>query len=89
MKTKKNRDEVIEALPREPRLVLKRRPVASLSEKQLSEAAGGHACPTEAPNKTCPGTCGSTCIGHTCVVTCDGYHTCAGWDTCVVEHCRP
>lgn len=62
--------------PTEPRLVLKRRPVASLSEKQLSDAAGGH------PH-TCHATCPPTCCGDTCQATCRTcYDTCAN-DTCL------
>lgn len=65
--------------PTESRLVLKRRPVASLSEKQLSDVAGGH------PH-TCDPTCPPTCCGDTCEATCrvtcrTCYDTC-GNDTC-------
>lgn len=71
--------------PTESRLVLKRRPVASLSEKQLSDAAGGHA-------DTCHPTCPPTCCGDTCEATCRAtcrtcYDTC-GNDTCL-NSCDP
>lgn len=62
------------AVPTKPRLVLKRRPVASLSEKQLSEVAGGHPHPPTC-EPTCPDTCAYSC-GGTCPVTC--VHTCQG-----------
>lgn len=67
--------------PTESRLVLKRRPVASLSEKQLSDVAGGHphtcepTCPHTCCGDTCDRTCRETCQGATCVITC-------GDDTC-------
>lgn len=72
--------------PTESRLVLKKRPVASLSEKQLSDVAGGH---PHTCDPTCPPTCcGDTC-NDTCARTCEGY-TCEptwGLDTCPVDEC--
>ena len=67
MKTKRTKGGTIEVSPTERRLVLKRRPVASLSEKQLSDVAGGHDPPTCEP--TCPKTCPDTCP-RTCDQTC-------------------
>jgi len=76
--------------PTESRLVLKRRPVASLSEKQLSDVAGGHphtcepTCPHTCCGDTCDRTCGDTCEGYTCEDTW-GLPTCV--DTCPVDEC--
>ena len=67
------------AVPTKPRLVLKRRPVASLSEKQLSEVAGGHPHPKTC-EPTCPATCAPTCpvtCGLSCGGTCDEGYTCS------------
>lgn len=73
--------------PAESNLVLRRRPVASLDEDQLSDAAGGH------PH-TCDPTCPPTCCGDTCQATCDQtcgatcHYTCdLEVYTCVITAC--
>lgn len=66
-------------VPTKSRLVLKRRPVASLSEEQLSDAVGGHPHPKTC-EPTCPATCAPTCpltCGHSCRGTCDEGYTCS------------
>ena len=77
----------------EPILVLRKRTVASLSEDQLSDAAGGHphppTCGPTCDGDTCVATCEHTCrltCQDTCPVTCDG-GTC--WHTCCGAECPP
>ena len=71
-------------------LVLRRRSVASLSEDQLSDAAGGHphtcepTCPHTCCGDTCERTCANTCRGPTCRMTC-GDPSCA--ETCPADEC--
>ncbi len=65
-------------------LRLKKRPLVSLTDDQMGDAAGGHnTCDPTCPRTCCP-TCGYTCGGcpgptdderHTCPDTCD---TCGG-----------
>ena len=65
-------------------LRLKKRPLVSLTDAQMGDAAGGHnTCDPTCPRTCCP-TCGYTCGGcpgptdderHTCLDTCD---TCGG-----------
>lgn len=76
MKRKKG-DASAPVAPAEQKLVLTKRSIASLSEDQLSDAAGGH------PNHTCEPTCPHTCCGPTCGDTCADTcgHTCRGY-TC-------
>ena len=74
MKRKKGAPTSTLGAPVTPTLVLTKRSVASLSEDQLSDAAGGHPHP-----ETCERTCPATCQGDTCERTCDGpscYDTC-------------
>ena len=65
------------ARKRDPRLVIRRRPLATLTDDQMEDAAGGHCPPTREP--TCPETCRPTCAA-TCPATCDAYtcYTCPG-----------
>lgn len=69
---KRKKDDATSAPGAEPTLVLRKRSVASLSEDQLSDVAGGH-------RLTCERTCPATCEGDTCERTCNG-PTC--YDTC-------
>lgn len=51
-----------------PRLRLRRRSIANLSDETLRDVAGGHTCQpscrgTCRPNESCPQTCGYTCDG--------------------------
>ena len=59
--------------PTEQILVLKKRPIASLDEETLSDAAGGH-------DNTCRFTCPRT--GCTCHATCMGENSCDEYVTC-------
>ncbi len=91
MKRKKGDATSAPGAPATPTLVLTKRSVASLSEDQLSDAAGGH------PHHTCEPTCPHTCCGPTCGDTCGDtcgrticHHTCGGpscEDTCPIEEC--
>ena len=65
------------AQQRDRRLILTRRSVATLTEDQMEDAAGGHCPPTR--ERTCPDTCERTCDA-TCPATCDAYtcETCPG-----------
>lgn len=84
MKRKKDGTNSIPETLAEPRLVLRRRSVASLSDDELSDVAGGHPHPpTCAPScpdtcaKTCPVTCDETCgyyCGHSNEIPCT--HSC-------------
>ncbi len=67
------------ARKRDPRLVIRRRPLATLTDDQMEDAAGGHHCPPTR-ERTCPDTC-----LRTCAATCP--HTCRG-DTCY-DTCEP
>ena len=62
-------------------LRLKKRPLVSLTDDQMGDAAGGHphppTCDATCP-RTCPRTCGLTC-GDTCHPTCDA---CESYDMC-------
>lgn len=72
MKSKKDGSNKPTGPPVEPTLVLRRRSVASLSDDQLSEVAGGHPHPPTC-EPTCPDTCAETCpetCGETCGYTC-------------------
>lgn len=70
------------AQQRDPRLVLRRRPLATLTDDQMEDAAGGHCPPTR--ERTCPDTCARTCP-ETCAHTCD---TCPGpCDSIAVPSC--
>ena len=93
MKRKKGAPTSTLGAPVTPTLVLTKRSVASLSDDQLSNAAGGHPHPeTCAPTcygDTCVATCEHTCretCQETCPVTCDG-GTC--WHTCCGGECPP
>lgn len=55
------------ARKRDPRLVIRRRPLATLTDDQMEDAAGGHCPPTR--ERTCPATCPRTCR-DTCERTC-------------------
>lgn len=57
------------ARKRDPRLVIRRRPLATLTDDQMEDAAGGHCPPTR--ERTCPATCPHTCRGDTCYDTCE------------------
>lgn len=76
MKRKKDHATSAPEAPPERTLVLRKRSVASLSEDQLSDAAGGH------PNHTCEPTCPRTCCGDTCEATCRTCYDTCGNDTC-------
>lgn len=87
MKTKGVESEATEVVPTERRLVLKKRTIATLSDDQLADAAGGHdnTCRHTCPRTGC--TCHATCMGE---ASCDAYYTCGttcretcdGADTC-------
>lgn len=90
MKRKKGDATPAPGAPVTPTLVLTKRSVASLSEDQLSDAAGGH------PHHTCEPTCPPTCCGATCVATCAqtcpdtcgntcGHDSC--YETCPMDEC--
>lgn len=86
MKRKKDDATSAPGAPVTPTLVLTKRSVASLSEDQLSDAAGGHphhtcepTCPHTCCGPTCPDTCGHTCDHGTCNDTCD--------ETCPMDVC--
>ena len=91
MKRKKDAPTSTPGAPVTPTLVLTKRSVASLSEDQLSDAAGGHpnhtcelTCPRTGCGDTCERTCGDTCRGPSCGVSC-GRPSCAG--TCQLDAC--
>lgn len=93
MKRKKGDATSTPEAPAESILVLRKRTVASLSDDQLSDAAGGHphtcepTCPRTCCGPTCADTCGYTCRGYTCGATCDEGNTCVF--TCRDEDCGP
>lgn len=92
MKRKKEDTGTPPGAPAEPKLVLRRRSVASLSDDQLSDAAGGHphtchpTCPPTCCGDTCRGTCDPTCQDATCNHTCDNQADTCGW-SCVIHEC--
>lgn len=62
------------AQQRDRRLILTRRSVATLTDEQMEDVAGGHCPPTR--ERICPDTCAPTCA-RTCPSTCAGV-TCYG-----------
>lgn len=64
-----------------PKLRLRRRVIADLSEETLVDVAGGH-------DETCPRTCRDTCGNkETCYVTCGRNDTCGVEASCAEGVC--